>query len=230
MTESEQKFKRRRRLSRPTTLVFFGVVFLLLPFLNYFAYSYRYGIPLRFVGLILETMPLPFMGLMLLSFPVGIGLLLVQKWGWFLFLGYAGLLVSYDLYVIFTNPDPYNFLALLNAVLGCAAVMYFARKDVSAPYMKMYPRGWRGQKRVPHVMQIKVEDTELKTRDLSATGFYADWPNCPYNPNDGVRLRFELDGEIFDIRGGVVRVDDNGAGIAFRDLSDEQSRLLEKYG
>lgn len=221
--------QRRRRLARPGTLVFFGLVFLLLPIVNYFAYSYRYSIPPEMAGLILKSMPLPFAVLMFLSFPVGIGLLLVKKWGWFLFLLYAGLLVCYDIYVIITNPDPYNFLALINAVLGCAAVLYFSRKDVSAPYMKMYPRGWRGQRRKPFEIPVKVNETQLKSRDFSPTGFYADWPDCPHNPNESVRLIFELEGEHFHIKGGVVRVDDNGAGIAFRDLTDEQSAILEKF-
>lgn len=224
-----ENWTRRRRMSRPGTLVFFGLVFLLLPFVNYAAYAARYGIPPAMASLVLKTMPWPFVIMMLLSFPVGLGLLLVKKWGWFLFLAYSVLLVAYNVYVILTNHDPYNFLALALTTLGCVAIVYFSRKDVSAPYMKMYPRGWRGQRRVPVEIPIRVGEKNLKSRDISPSGFYADWPDCPHNPNDAVRLIFELDGEELQLEGGVVRVDDNGAGIAFRGLTREQSALLEKF-
>lgn len=223
-----QKHIKRKRLARPLTLVLFGVLFLVLPFLNYFTFAYQSRIPLQLVWVVLRAMDPVFLILTLMPFAVGVGLLAVKKWGWYSFLVFAGLLIGYNLFTLAVNPVLTNLGALLNALLGCAAAFYFVRRDISAPYMKMYPRGWRYQKRRPHRIGVQIDGEERETSDMSASGFYVEWENCPYQPNDTVRIKFDREQEQFDIEGGVVRVDDRGAGFAFRGLTASQKKALRK--
>lgn len=166
---------------------------------------------------------------MLLPIPVGIGIINVKRWGWQLFLVYASLLILYNLQVFVFNFKLYNFAALFNSILGFAAIAYFVRKDISAPYFKMYPRGWRLQKRKPIEMKISVNGKELKTTDVSSTGVYALWSDCPYELNQAVNVKFALENNVYDLQAGVVRVDENGMGLAFRGLPKLVSKELSSF-
>lgn len=223
------KFKRRVRLARPKTLVFFGIIFLLLPFCNYAGVAYQTGINFTFPIIVLSQLQLPALILILLPIPVGIGLLFVKKWGWWLFLMYSILLIMYNLYVILTEPEVYNIGAIVQSILGCAAVFYFVNKDISAPYMKMYPRGWRGEKRKPLELKVAIDGTALTTRDFSIAGFYVDWLDAPYNPYDAIKVTIpnRITGKM-KLDAGVVRVDQNGIGVAFRGLTGEQKNAIKE--
>lgn len=220
---------KRKRLSRPKTLVIFGVLFLLLPFLNYDLLSRQLGVSVQNFRIILFHSDLFALFLMLLPIPVGIGIINVKRWGWQLFLVYASLLILYNLQVFVFNFKLYNFAALFNSIIGFVAIAYFARKDISAPYFKMYPRGWRLQKRKPIEMDVTVDGKKLKTTDVSSTGFYALWADCPYELNQAVNVHFTLENKVYDLQAGIVRVDQNGVGIAFRGLPLLVSKELSGF-
>ena len=94
---------KRKRLSRPKTLVIFGILFLLLPFLNYYLLSRQLGVSIQNFRIILFHSDLFALFLMLLPIPVGIGIINVKRWGWQLFLVYASLLILYNLQVFVFN-------------------------------------------------------------------------------------------------------------------------------
>ena len=226
-----QKFKKRKRLARPRTLVFFGVLFLLMPFLNYLTFAYfrlsPYSIPLYKAHLVIPAMKPMAVLLLLMAFAVGVGLLMVKKWGWYLLWIYALALILYDAYVLLRFPLWDNYVSRLNTIPGFAAVFYFIQRDVSTPYMKMYPRGWRFHKRKPMELEVIVDGRKFLTRDFSIGGFYVDWADCPHDPNDSVTISFEINGEPFEAAGGVVRVEYNGCGIALRGMDASTSKRLK---
>lgn len=224
----EKVIIKRTRLARPKTLVFFGIIFLLLPILNYFGAVAQTGIKYTFPLLVLKQLPFLAKILLLLPIPVGIGLLLVKKWGWWLFQIYAVILILHNIYVMIAQPDLYNLGAIFQTILGCAAVFYFAKKDISAPYVKMYPRGWRGEYRKPLEIDIEIDGKKMKTRDFSVTGFYVDWPNAPYNPQDSITISLQGKSKKLTLSAGVVRIDPMGIGVAFRGLSNDNKIYLEK--
>ena len=61
-------------------------------------------------------------------------------------------------------------------------------------------------------MDVSLDGTLYKTKDVSETGLYAEWAGCPKNLGDAVAI--EMDGTA--TVGGIVRIDENGVGIAFR--------------
>ncbi len=140
---------------------------------------------------------------------IGIGLLSVKKWVWWSLLFYASALTINNTIALFRNQDIFHLSALLQTLVGIALILFFLRKDISTPYFKMYPRGWRGQKRTPIVMDVILDGTLYKTKDISyarqfrrgrfltcPTGLYAEWIGCTKNLGDA---------EMDDVVGTHVR-------------------------
>ena len=150
-------FERRRRIRRPWTLLFFGIAFLLLPFLNYLGITSQLQISPQMPVVALKLLNPVELILLFTPILVGIGLLAVKRWGWWLFLAYAVVLIVHNIYALARSPGYYNAGALIQTILGVAAVLYFVRRDISAPYMRMYPRGWRIQKRKPVEVEVLVD-------------------------------------------------------------------------
>lgn len=209
---------RRRRIRRPPALTLFGLAFLLMPVANYIAVAMHMQLsPMDFMTVFARMNPMELL-LLFGAIPVGLGLLLVKKWGWWMFLIYSILLISHNAVVFALQPFAGNLGALLLALFGMSAAAYVLRNDISAPYVKMYPRGWRLQRRKPLVFEIVANDIMRRTKDAHERGVYIEWPDCSLEPGSEVQLAFRLNDNRYDLNGGVVRTDPNGVGVAFRDM------------
>jgi len=218
--------ERRKRVTIPKRVAALAIFLLVLPFANlaYLGYANEVSlkdflkIPLRLSLFSNATFFLPFF--------VSIGLLSVTRFGWFSFLGYCGILFSQNIYSAIILPGLQNFGALFRTFVWMAVTIYFVRKDISAPYFKMYPRGWRLQKRNPIEMEVKINGETKKTRDVSSSGFYVNWENCNLELNREVDLEFETARKQLKLKAGVVRIDPVGVGFAFRNLSGENRKVI----
>lgn len=221
------KLDSRIRLNRPFSLTLFGLIFLFLPILNYFQIVYNLKINVYRPSQFFYS--LNFFEIVLLFLPllVGTGLLLVKKWGYWFFLIYSGLIISYNIFTLGVTPGAFNLGVLARTIFGVLAVYYFTRKDISAPYMKLYPRGWRGETRSPIHAKISVNGKELITRDLSPHGFYAEWNDPGLIFGKEVVVRISSNPEDIVLPGGVVRIDETGIGIAFRNLDKEIEQKIK---
>ncbi|MCB1137608.1 MAG: PilZ domain-containing protein [Leptospiraceae bacterium] len=217
--------ERRKRYKRPISLVIIGALFLLFPVWNYLSICIMSGYPyLRPLYVFSKMDPLVVL-IMALSLGVGLGLLLVKRWGWRLLFLFAAALIGYNLWAVISLPDYWvNIMYLVYTVLGLAAAVYFLRPDISTPYMKMYPRGWRFEKRHPVKQQVQINGRAFETRDLSRRGLYVDWADC--NLEVGQEVDVEIDGML--LKAGVVRIDSNGAGLAFRYQRPESRKAIKK--
>jgi hypothetical protein len=56
---------------------------------------------------------------------VGTGILLVKRWGWFLFLFYSILVLFYNAMVLISEPSDTNILTLVQSAIGFGAMFYF---------------------------------------------------------------------------------------------------------
>lgn len=221
--------ERRKRISRPLPVIVFGILFLILPFVNYINFAYHFQIPFESFVEVLNSVDVIAIILAVLPFAVGIGILLVKRWGWFLFLFYCVSVLIYNGVVSFSEPSEANILTLIQSALGFAAMFYFLKPDISAPYMKMYGRGWRFQIRKPIEVDINVNDLKLRTRDISPTGFFVEWLNCPLELNQEVNVTLYIDKQTLELKAGVVRLDSVGAGIAFRFLDADSTKTIKDW-
>ena len=114
-----------------------------------------------------------------------------------------------------------NFITSKNVAfefLDFGLIVFILRKNISAPYFKLYPRGWRGKKRNPIEVNVVLDDKEFKTKDISSNGIYLDWKDCDKNLGDEVVLEFKEDISLVPrtTKAGIVRIDETGVGLAFR--------------
>lgn len=220
------RLQRRRRVAVPKRVLVFGLIFILLPAANYIATCIRLKLDFAEWRGVLYALTWIEIILMIAPIAIGIGLLRVQKWGWQLLMLYAFLLTAHNMHRFIKRPVGRNTDALINSVIGLATAFYFLRRDISAPYMRMYPRGWRLQNRKPIQMIIRINGLSYLTRDVSLGGVYVSWSDCPLNINEQVVLEIPVSGETFTLSGGIVRIDEDGAGVAFREASDRFTEAL----
>jgi len=209
--------ERRRRLRRPTPLVAFAVLFLLLPLLNYVAISLNRATltdPLAFAA----TLSPVGRALWLVPPIVALGLLWVSRWGWWLFLAYAPTLALYNLVGFSRNPTPFNLAAVAQTLVAFAAMAYFLRRDVYAPYLSSVRRGWRHAPRVPLVAPVAIDGVQYKTVNVSDRGCYVEWSGYSGAIGDSLSLQLTLGGDAFSLEAGAVRIDRAAVGVAFRNL------------
>lgn len=136
------------------------------------------------------------------------------------------ILILFNIYATIVNPIKFNFYSLFESTIIFLGAVYFLKKDISAPYLKMYPRGWRGEKRKPIQIQVCINGTDRLTKDISEAGFYVDWNDVPFEINAEVAVEIETERDKRLFVAGVVRKDMNGAGFAFRGLSDNDSKWI----
>lgn len=244
--ETKQKWKKRKRINRPKTLLGFGIFFLILPLVNYIGIAIRFQHRLVEFSNIMEE--LHSLEIILLFTPVfvSIGILTVQTWGYYLFLFYAIILTLHNTITLFRDPAVYNYNSFIQTIIVFGAVFYFLKKEISAPYLFRpqdnivlsnvfenfrsifkIPNGWRRAKRKNAEIRINLSNHSLSTKNFSEAGFYADWIDPPFNPSEEVQIDFSINQQAYKVKGGVVRVDETGIGVAFRDLTDEIKKSLK---
>jgi len=220
--------ERRRRVKPPPSLLICGILMVLLPFLNYTGLSYSLHIsPLHFAA-ILHRLKILEIIFIIAVVPVGIGLLLVKRWGWYAALAYGGALILHNSVVAVISRNNYNYAALGQTVLAFALMLYVVHKDISAPYMKMYPRGWRLEKRIPIQFEVLVDGIRRTALDVGEAGVYVEWPECYRKPGEEVQLTMRLGQTEHQCKAGIVRVDSKGAGIAFRETDPKFREVLKE--
>ncbi len=221
-------FDRRRRIKRPVSLLVFGLIFIALPLINYTSFALKKGQPPLAVAYVVNEMNI--LELVLLFFPliIAAGLLWVKKWGWYLFLAYAPVWIIYNLVDFFLASTIYNLLAVFKSFFGVIAIIFFTSKDISAPYVKAYPRGWRLQLRRPIQLNMTVNGKRKQTKDLSEVGAYLKWKDCDLPSNTEIKVSMKLAENRYEIPAAVVRKDEKGVGIAFRGLTKAKKAQIRR--
>jgi hypothetical protein len=204
--------ERRKRIRRPIALSIFAIFLMVEPMLQLIGLSIWKDISIRDI---LES--LSYLQLVFLFFPIvpGFGLYQVKKWGWFSFLVYSVCLIAFNIFATFKNPSNYNWIALSETIFVFFMMFYFLRKDISAPYFKMYPRGWRGEEREPIRKKVNISGIWTWTKDISDSGFYAEWDGEDLQLGSELVAFFEEDSNT-KRKVGVVRIDEAGVGFAYR--------------
>lgn len=220
--------ERRTRVKKPISIFVVSFLLIVSPIYNYYLQLLilNQGInwtnirSLRFTGIEITFLIIPVI--------CGIGLYFIKKWAWYLFILYSGILILFNIYAVFVNPVNFNFYSLFESTIIFLSATYFLKKDISAPYLKMYPRGWRGERRKPIQIQLRINSEDHLTKDISDVGFYVDWKDVPFEINQEVFVEMETETDKRIFAAGVVRKDTNGAGFAFRRLSEEDNMWILK--
>ena len=204
--------ERRKRVRRPLSLRLLVAGLALLPPANYLVAARHLGAGPQHFAYIWRHMGAVQVGLMVAPCVAAVGLGLVKRWGWYFFLMHCLSVTAFNLYAVVVNPARFNWSALLVTIAAAAGTIYIARRDISAPYFRVYPRGWRYEKRSPVRVPVRVDGVPLETLDTSPAGIFVAWAAAPFVTGAEVTVDFG-DGGFPAV---VVRKDATGVGIAFR--------------
>lgn len=171
-------------------------------------------------------------------FPVvGVGVYMVKKWGWYLFIGFSILLIFYNLFVYkFLNPN-YSFETVMLFIIIITAISaFFLRKNVYTPYFNPRLRWWETATRfrvpVNTVLFTKKGVVPCQTIDISETG-------CFVNHQEDIpigsllMIEFQCAGIEISCLGEVVhkKVGANekyeGYGIKFQAMPEEMKERIK---
>jgi hypothetical protein len=179
-------------------------------------------------------------------FPVvALGVYMVRKWGWYLFVGFSILLISYNLYVyLYLNPNYQLHTVLLFILIVTAMTAIFFRKHVYAPYFNPRLRWWEVASRYNIALDTKIltNDSALRCRlqDISASGCFINY-DSELTVGDSVMLIIEFSGDGIKCMGKIVRkstkAGNSGYGIYFQTIPKDTRikikrliKTLESHG
>lgn len=244
----------------PKRLIFLGVIFILIPIISYGATSFKLGIPITNLDKITESfiisklhvnriypftkksdlLAYPFMYykvfLNLIAVLIGIGLLSVRKWAYFLFLFFMSFLTVHALYALFISGFGVDMLwNLALTILYFIIFQFFLNKDISTPYLTLVPRSFRKKWRIEIPIEGKLKNSlgkeiSLKTVDISPSGCYASL-NGSVELDESYQLILLLESE-WEVNATVVRLEEgNRVGLRFNynGIRDPLKKKLKSY-
>ena len=203
----------RKRYQKPFLLLVISVGFILAPVFNTIYNSLFLHINIVHVWRGYHPLAYLLMSICILN---GIGLLLLHRWSWYLFLVVAVTILSYNLYCLTEMVNVYN-ISLFAQSLGLFLVIaYFLRMDILAPFFATEPRGFRKAKRTKTQVNILVDNLKFVTEDISSIGLSVAWPDCNKNIGDEVGISFLMHSKPVEIKAGITRIDKGIVALAFR--------------
>lgn len=220
--------ERRKRIKIPTSIMILSLFLFVLPLINISYMGLSNNIPFKDFHKIPSKLSV-FTNIMLFApILIAIMLFLGKKRGWYLFLTYSSILIFQNIYSLVVLPSIQNSGILFRTIVWLSLVIYFCKKDISAPYLKMYPRGWRGEKRTPLKLRVKIKGIDYVTADASLSGIFVFFPECPFQLTEEIEVEIYFEEKSYNFSTGVVRIDNNGIGLAFRNLNKDKIELLKK--
>lgn len=191
-------------------------------------------------------------GLWALFIVVGIGILLVKKWGFFLCIVAASANWVFSWFIfrfeelgipIKTAPElnPFQPSALINLVFFIP-VLIILQKDIMAPFFNPRLKWWEQHKRVKASLTIEAriagKSAEYQTFDLSTQGLFLATPDASTLSIGDLfagSIRLEGSGEKLPISCRVVWISQGGGhypagiGCTFVDQKPSEAKILKKY-
>ncbi len=247
-----------RIFNYPVPIFIVSLLFISIPILNFIFTAALYDLESdRWRHVFERLQPLQYV-LSILSLVIAYGLLTKKKIGYYLFLLFATILASYNVWMIaWISLGKKLFLAgvrlqtpeiIGNAIVtsfALGAIFYFLRREIAAPYLSSNDRGWRGGYRETHPIPFhwKKVNSDLigdgYTINVSGTGALLPLvEGHGLKEDDYIQIELKLENEKREIvtiqmKGEVVRLDkdDDGietAGIRF-EFESGQKTIREEY-
>jgi Tfp pilus assembly protein PilZ len=155
-----------------------------------------------------------------LGFIVGLGLLGVKRWGYFLFLFFNAILIIDSISRLFTDSFSQRFVVNFVLTLFYFSILqFFLSKDISTPYLTLVPRSFRKKWRVAIPISGRIENSlnqtvPVTTVDISPTGCLAEVEGL-LELNGTYNVVLNLDSE-WEVKAKAVREEDGCYGLQFQ--------------
>lgn len=209
--------ERRHRYNKPFLITLFSSLLLVMLVSNYLGMLIKYDLPFYKIHVLVSRARLAEIILLSSCLLSGIGLFMVTRWGWWVFIFSGFLFIIHNLYWFLKVPATFTPGPVIQTTFIILSLLYFVKVDVFTPYMMINRRGWRRLKRYSVGIYVKINNEIHLLQNLSIGGFYVLWPDCNLTLNQEISVYFKLEGKEFSCRAGVASIVPNhGAGIAFR--------------
>lgn len=219
----------------PKPILVIGLFYILTPAFSYFATAETLEIPILSFKNVFATFPPLSVALNLMAFILGVGILGVKRWAYFIFLAFNFILIAHGSLLIFSNGFEEKLLwNMLYTLVPFLLITYFLTKEISTPYLTLIPRGFRKKWRteLPVGGLVTLEDNStlrMVTMDISPTGCLAkvdgDVPE-----NSKVTIKLDLDGVDWKAPALWVREEDGHHGFKFLISSlSKEGEALDRY-
>lgn len=157
-----------------------------------------------------------------LILPVGCGvaLLTFQKWSYYLFLSFMAMVVLYTLRQRLLFPHRVDFATFMALqFVNLSVIAYFLSQSARTVYLNKKIRWWQQKPRYVHstAAQILQGDSSVPgvIQNISEGGLYVT-TSIPLKPKDPIHIRFEMFGQKLELKGLVVHVENQSAGVLFQ--------------
>jgi len=206
-------------LKLPPAIKIIAALLIASPLFNYVFTAYKLNLRLDEPLLVFRNLSLLVLFLFFAPAAAGLGLMRIRRWGWRLFVGYGIILIAYNTSVLLRRLDGENIFLYAHTIIALILMFYFLRKDIAAPYFSLETRGRRRSRRTPASLNVSINGETKALRDISRKGIYVLFPSCPLRLNSRTEVILNAGKESIVVTGGIVRIDQDGVGIAFRDMN-----------
>jgi hypothetical protein len=176
--------------------------------------------------------------LLTMSFLVGVGILGVKRWAFFLYLVFNSILIIHGIYFLIKfwglNTDLLSTESLITNMLivliSFILTLYMLNSEISTPYLTLLPRGFRKKWRTEIPLKGFLKDSLgskilIQTLDVSPSGCLATANG--YLIEEGTYdLEFDIE-KPWKVSASVVRSQPDSVGLKFNYTSSADIRKFE---
>jgi len=176
-----------------------------------------------------------FGGILIILMPfIALSLYVVNKYSFYVFLLHSLLVLLDNFIKIFSHFSMYQFGLLLGSIILFVAIYYILQKDFRAPYFQVLGRTFREKNRVPIHHFISATLGTKKTRkipinDISPGGCYITEKFSNIYIGQKFDLEFNAQNFNFLTQAEIVRIDQNGFGVRFQNLTKELEKEIDLF-
>ncbi|HNI97300.1 MAG TPA: PilZ domain-containing protein [Leptospiraceae bacterium] len=227
----------------PIPIKTIGIFFLLIPFISFIAtaelsFADPNAVNIKGFSQRISDISSRFdyvsISLNIVSIIVGLGILGVKRWGFFLFLAFFSVLIGHGVFLLAKFGFTEDFIQnLLVTLLPFFVILYFLNQEISTPYLTLLPRGFRNKWRIEIPLKGSVtlssgKKIPLVTMDISPSGCLAKTEET-VAMDEKVTLTLELDSP-WTVEAENVREVEGNFGFKFRlRRGDSNYKQLDKY-
>ena len=221
---------------RPLSITIIALIYFFEPVGNLIQAAYINKLPLLGANSILSHLIWSDWIILGLFPVVAVGVFMVRKWGWYLFVGFSVVLITYNLYVyLYLNQNYQLHTVMLFILIVTVMSAVFFRKHVYAPYFNPRLRWWEVASRYNIAFDTKIitNETTLDCRllDISMSGCFVNDAG-ELSVGESVWLIIKCAGDEIKCLGKIVRKspgsDSSGYGIFFQTMSRETRLKLKR--
>lgn len=218
---------------KPFSIKFFAFCFMMAPLANLFISGWVNQWPLTGPRGVLEHLSY-YERAVLLAFPlVALGIWLVVKWGYYLFIAFSLTILGHNFYMLIESQSYNRYIVLLFQVTTLSVVGFFLQKHITAPYFNPKLKWWESLPRYKVDLMGKVkagrEVFEAEILDISKGGCFVK-AGSKLTINQTIAIEFAHKKDEFSAKGVVLWVSEkvkDGYGIKFEQVGVKEKWILQ---